>query len=141
MLKTRPQLKCKSLTVELDHNPYEVSFYNLKKDRSKKIIVFPLFHYDGFRQFYDLLAPIINEGHRVVVVKLINKKDRVLFLSYYFSIFKRIIASLKDDKLIAKDDEITLLGFGVGAYLASKMHNDEDIQPKKLLLVSPINHS
>ena len=139
MINPRPQLKCKSLTIELDHNPYEVSFYNLKKDRSHKVIIFPLFHYDGFRQFYDLLVPIINEGHRLVVVKLLNKKDRVLFSSYYFSILKRIIMSLKDDKLIAKEDEITLLGFGVGAYLASKLHDDKDIKPKKLLLVSPIN--
>ena len=101
MANPRPQLKCKTLTVELDHNPYEVSFYNLKKDRSHKVIIFPLFHYDGFRQFYDLLAPIINEGHRLVVVKLLAKKDRVLFSSYYVSIFKRILTSLKDDKLIA----------------------------------------
>ena len=139
MAKPRPQLKCKTLTVELDHNPYEVSFYNLKKDRSRKVIIFPLFHYDGFRQFYDLLAPVINEGHRLIVVKLLNKKDRVLFFSYYYSIFKKIVVSLKEDKLIAKDDEITLLGFGVSAYLASKLHNDPDIKPKKLLLVSPVN--
>ena len=139
MANSRPLLKNKTLTVEIDHNPYEVSFYNLKKYHSNKVIIFPLFHYDGFRQFYDLLAPIINEGHRLIVVKLITKKDRVLFFNYYFSIFKRIILNLKEGKLISKDDEITLFGFGVGAYLASKLHNDEDIKPKKLLLVSPVN--
>ena len=135
MVKPRPQLKCKTLTIDIDHNPYEVSFYNLRRERNRKTIIFPLFHYDGFRQFYDLLAPIINEGHRVVVIKLLAKKDRVLFFSYYYSIFKRIISSLREDKLITKEEDLTLMGFGIGAYLASRFHNDPDIKPKKLMLV------
>ena len=139
MANPRPQLKSKTLTVEIDHNPYEVTFYNLKKDRTHKVIIVPLFHYDGFRQYYDLLAPVINEGHRVIVIRLLEKKDRVLFFNYYFTLFKKIIQSLKEDKLITKDEEITLLGFGVSAYLVSAFHNDKDIKPIKLLLVSPVN--
>ena len=90
MVKSRPAFKGKKIEIVLDHNPYQVSFYN-SKNNLKNIIIFPLFHFEGERQFYDLLAPIINRGDQVIVINFITKHDRVLYLEYYFEVFERIL--------------------------------------------------
>ena len=138
MAKSKPAFKGKKIEIVLDHNPYQVSFYN-SKNNLKNIIIFPLFHFEGERQFYDLLAPIINRGDQVIVINFITKHDRVLYLEYYFEVFERIIFELFSSKVIRKDQTLTLLGFGVGAYLASKLHKNPDLNISKMILISPVN--
>lgn len=138
MSKVRPQFKGKSVTVELDHNPYQVTFYN-SKNNFKDIIVFPIFHFEGERQYYDLIAPIINRGDQVIVINLLTKKDRVLHLNYYFQIFERIIQELFSIKFIRKQQRLTLMGFGVGAYLITKLYKNHDLNVEKMILISPFN--
>lgn len=138
MSNVRTPFKGKKIEITLDHNPYQVSFYN-SKNNLKDIIVFPLFHFEGERQFYDLLAPIINRGEQVIVINFLTKNDRVLYLEYYFDVFERIIFELFSSKVIRKDQRLTLLGFGVGAYLATKLHKNTDLNIKKMILISPVN--
>ena len=134
----RPELKCRQLTFEIDRNPYELSFYN-SKARTRHVIIFPIFHYEGFRQYYDLLAPIIKNGYPVIVISLLTKNDRVLFFNYYFNIFKKILTELVEDNFIDAETEIYLMGFGVGAYLVSKLDFYKEFNIKKLFLLSPVN--
>ena len=138
MAKSRPAFKGKKIEIILDHNPYQVSFYN-SKNNLKDIIVFPLFHFEGERQFYDLLAPIINRGEQVIVINFLTKNDHVLYLEYYFDVFERILQELFSTKVIRKDQRLTLLGFGVGAYLATKAHKNQDLNIEKMILISPVN--
>ncbi len=138
MSKVRTPFKGKKIEIVLDHNPYQVSFYN-SKNNLKDIIIFPLFHFEGERQFYDLLAPIINRGEQVIVINFLTKNDRVLYLEYYFDVFERIIFELFSSKVIRKDQRLTLLGFGVGAYLATKLHKNTDLNIRKMILISPVN--
>lgn len=137
---TRPTLPCKSQTLEFDHNPYEVSFYNMKSNKSHQTIVFPIFHYEGLRQYYDLVSPLINKGYKVVVVNLLTKSDRVLFFNYYFQIFSRVVHELFRLKLLEKDEKLTMMGFGLGAYLISYCQIHHLVDASKMILVSPINH-
>lgn len=140
MSKTRPLLKCENISLELDHNPYNICFYNFKGNRSRQVILFPIFHYEGLRQYYDLLSPIINKGYKVVTVNLLTKNDRVLFMNYYFQIFSRVIHELFRIKKISMDDDLTLLGFGLGAYIVSYAAIYHLVAAKKMILISPINH-
>ena len=140
MNKNRPILKCENKTVEFDHNPYELSFYNFESNKSKQVIIFPLFHFEGFRQYYDLLAPIINKGYRVLTINFLTKKDRVLFFNYYFRLFATIINQLYEDKVFTKKDEITLMGFGVTAYLVAYAQIHHLVAAKKMILISPVNY-
>lgn len=140
MNKNRPILKCRTLTVEFDHNPYDISFYNFKGSKSNQVIIFPIFHFEGFRQYYDLLSPIINKGYKVIVINLLTKKDRVLFFSYYFNLFSNIVNKLIKDKELNKNDEITLMGFGVTAYLVAYVQIHHLVNAKKMILVSPVNY-
>ena len=138
MSKLRPPFKGKQIEISIDHNPYTVSFYNTQKEL-KNIIVFPLFHFEGIRQYYDLLAPIINRGDQVIVVNFLTKSDHVLYLEYYFDIFERIVIELFNLNLIKKEQKLTLLGFGVGAYLATKLHKNKELNVEKMILISPVN--
>ena len=140
MANIRPTLKCEKMAMELDHNPYDVSFYNFHKNKSHQVIVFPIFHYEGHRQYYDLIAPVINRGYKVIVVNLINKNDRVLFMNYYFQILTRIIKELIRLERLSDKEELTLLGFGLGAYIVSYVAYNHLLNTKRLILVSPINH-
>ena len=137
-MSNRPELKHRNLILEIDRNPYELNFYN-SKARTRQVIIFPIFHYEGLRQYYDLLAPIIKKGYPVITVNLLTKKDRVLFFNYYFKIFKDIIFHLVDEKFIDPETEITLMGFGVGAYLVSNYEMYKEFNIKKLILLSPVN--
>ncbi len=138
MGKARPQFKCKSLTVTLDHNPYVVNFYNSKNDISD-VIIFPIFHYEGERQYYDLFSQLIKRGERLITINLLTKKDRVLFFNYYFSIFEKIVLSLYESKFIKLKDRLNLLGFGVGAYLCSYLSKSKEIDIAKMILISPFD--
>lgn len=137
-MSNRPEFKCRQLTVTVDRNPYELSFYN-SRARNGQVIIFPIFHFEGFRQYYDLLAPIIKEGYSLITVNLLTKSDRVLFFNYYFKIFKDILTQLVEDKFLEVEDEITLMGFGVGAYLVSNISYYQGFNIKKLILISPVN--
>lgn len=140
MSKYRPELKCESITVELDRNPYDVYFYNFRHNNSKKVVVFPIFHYEGLRQYYDLIAPVINKGYKVIVINLLTKSDRVLFLNYYFQITARIVKELIRLEIVSMEQAFTLLGFGLGAYIISYIALNHLLNVEKLILVSPINH-
>ena len=138
MKKVRPTIKSSSVEITIDHNPYEVNFYN-KENNLKEIIIFPIFHFDGFRQYYDLLSPIIKRGEEVITINLITKNDRVLYSGYYFEILERIIQELFSLKIIKKDQRLTLMGFGVGAYLLTKLQYNQDLNIEKMILLSPVN--
>lgn len=138
MANIRPELKSRNLDVSIDHNPYEVTFYN-GKSKNGKTIIFPIFHYDGFKQYYDLLSPIIEAGYSLITVNLLTKKDRFLFFNYYFCVFRDIVRFLIAEKFIDKEEQITLLGVGVGAYLASNVPFYKEFNIKKLILISPVN--
>ena len=140
MENMRPELKHENLTIELDHNPYSLELYNFNNKKSKQVVVFPIFHYEGMRQYYDLISPVINKGYKVLVINLITKNDRVLFLGYYFQIFSRVIHELYRLKVLIKDHELTLMGFGVGAYIVAYNQIHRLVECKKLILISPINH-
>ena len=138
MAKNKAAFKCKKIEVTIDHNPYEISFYN-SQNNLKEVVVFPLFHFEGERQYRDLLTPIINRGEQVLIINFLTKNDRVLYLEYYFDVFERIVQELFSLKIIRKDQRLTLLGFGVGAYLASKLHKNPDLNVDKMILISPVN--
>lgn len=139
MENMRPELKYELLNIELDHNPYAVKLFNFNSKKTKQVVVFPIFHYEGSRQYYDLLAPLINKGYRVLTINLITKDDRVLFLGYYFQIFSRIVHELYRLKVLGKEDKLTLMGFGIGAYIVAYNQIHRLVDCEKLILVSPIN--
>ena len=136
----RPPLKSEKIKLELDRNLYEISLYNFNSNKSKKVIIFPLFHYEGVRQYYDLIAPVINKGYKVIIINLITKEDRVLFLGYYFQLFSRMIKELLRIKVFSREDELILMGFGIGAYIAAYSQITHLVDAKKLILISPVNH-
>lgn len=138
MGKNRPAFKGKKFEIDIDHNPYEINFYN-SENNFKDIIVFPLFHFEGIRQYYDLLAPLINRGEQVLVINFLTKNDRLLYFGYYFDVFERIVQELFTQKIFRKDQHLTLLGFGLGAYLTTKLHKNPDLNVKKMILISPVN--
>lgn len=138
MSKNRHSFKGKNIEVVLDHNPYEVKYYNYKNSL-KEVIIFPIFHFEGERQYYDLLSPIIKRGDQVITINLLTKNDHVLYLSYYFQIFERIVQYLFSIKEIKKYQRLTVMGFGVGAYLGSKLQFNPDLNVDKLILISPVN--
>ena len=140
MENMRPELKHEKLTVELDHNPYEIRLFNFNTNKSKQVVVFPIFHYEGTRQYYDLIAPVIKKGYKVISITLITKEDRVLFLGYYFQIFSRIVHELYRIKVLSKEHLLTLMGFGVGGYIVAYNQINHLVDCEKLILISPVNH-
>lgn len=138
MSKIRPALKNRHIVETVDHNPYDVKIYN-SKTRNDNVIIFPIVHHEGERQFYDLLAPIIKKEYKIIVISFLNKKDRLLFFNYYYSIFTRIINNLIEEKELKRTDQLTLLGFGVGAYLISYLQKNKELNIKKMILISPVN--
>ena len=46
----------------VDHNPYEILSYNNNSSYGK-VIIFPVFHYEGERQYFDLINPVIEKGY------------------------------------------------------------------------------
>ena len=138
MKKIRPEFKKRSVEITLDHNPYQINIYN-KENNLKDVIIFPIFHFDGERQFYDLLAPIIKRGDQVITINLLTKSDRVLYLAFYFDVLEIIVQELFSLKEIRKDQRLILMGFGVGAYLVTKLQYNQDLNIDRMILISPVN--
>ena len=111
----------KQYKFDIDHNPYEVLSYNTLS-RNGKVIIFPIFHYEGSDQYKDLLAPIIDKGYHVITINFLSKADRVLFFNYYANVFKRLLNEFIQTKII-KNEQIIFMGFGVGALLACYMQS------------------
>lgn len=129
----------KTITLTYEHNPYEVNIYSPKKSKGKTI-VFPIFNYQSDKQYVDLIYPIVEEGYKVISINLLNRGDRVLFFNYYYDVLEELIEDLNSKKTFGKD-EIIVMGFGIGANLASYMnfYKSEDIKISKIILISPIN--
>lgn len=129
----------KTFTLTYEHNPYEVNIYTPKKSKGKTI-VFPIFNYQSDKQYVDLIYPIVEEGYRVISINLLNRGDRVLFFNYYYDVLEELIEDLNTKKIFGKD-EIIVMGFGIGANLASYMnfYKSDTIKISKIILLSPIN--
>ena len=122
----------------VDHNPYEILSYN-NTSSNGKVIVFPIFHYEGERQYIDLLNPIIEKGYHVITINLLTKADRVLFFNYYATVFSTLVSDLIQNKVI-KNESIIFMGFGVGALLASYLEKTKLKGITKFILISPFNN-
>ena len=127
----------KQYKFDIDHNPYEVLSYNTLS-RNGKVIIFPIFHYEGSDQYKDLLAPIIDKGYHVITINFLSKADRVLFFNYYANVFKRLLNEFIQTKII-KNEQIIFMGFGVGALLACYMQSLKLKGITKFILLSPVN--
>ena len=127
----------KEFTLDVDHNPYVIRSYNNTSGYGK-VIIFPIFHYEGDSRYIDLLNPILEKGYHVVTISLLNYGDRVLFLNYYSKVLNKLITECITRKVI-KNESIILMGFGVGAYLVSHMQSSKLKGITKMLLISPIN--
>ena len=129
----------KTFTLTYEHNPYEVNVYSPKRSKGKTI-VFPIFNYQSDKQYVDLIYPIVEEGYKVISINLLNRGDRVLFFNYYYDVLEELIEDLNLKKMFGKD-EIIVMGFGIGANLASYMnfYKSDDIHISKIILLSPIN--
>lgn len=131
----------KVTTLLVDHNPYEVKFFNPKKSTSTgKRLIFPIFNYQSDKQFVDLINYLVESGFKVVTINLLMLGDRVMFFNYYYTVFERILELLVAEKLIEKDD-INLIGVGIGANLVSYMNQVQTNLYKisKIFLISPVN--
>ena len=122
----------------VDHNPYEILSYN-NTSKFGKVIVFPVFHYEGERQYIDLLNPVIEKGYHVIIINLLTKADRVLFFNYYEIVLTDLLSDLIQNKVI-KNESIIFMGFGVGALLASYLENIKLKGITKFILISPFNN-
>ena len=130
-----------SLTLTFEHNPYETEIF-IPKHSNNKTIIFPIFNYQASKQYIDLIYPLVEKGYRLITISLLNKGDRVLFFSYYFQVFDALLEDLHLRKIIGKEkDEIIIMGFGIGAYLASYCNfiKNEGIKISKIVLLSPVN--
>ena len=129
----------KTFTLTYEHNPYEVNVYSPKKSKGKTL-VFPIFNYQSDKQYVDLIYPIVEEGYKVISINLLNRGDRVLFFNYYYDVLEELLEDLNTKKMFGKD-EIIVMGFGIGANLASYMnfYKSDDIKISKIILLSPIN--
>ena len=134
------KLNSKKITLMVDHNPYEIMVYSPRKPILSKLIIFPIFNYQKDAQYVDLITPLVDRGYKLITVNLLNHGDKVLFFNYYFTVFEELLSILYTKKIFQKE-EITVMGIGIGAYLASHMnfyHNDE-IKISKIVLISPVN--
>ena len=127
----------KTYKYEIDHNPYELLSYNSKSELGK-VIVFPIVHYEGDKQYIDLINPLLEKGYHVLTIKFINKGDYVLFFNYYGKVFSQLLTNAIENKIIHKE-EIILMGFGVGALLCTYLQNIFSKVISKMILISPLN--
>ena len=56
------KISVKNITLTYEHNPYETHIFHPKKSNGK-VIVFPIFNYQGYKQFVDLIYPKIGRAH------------------------------------------------------------------------------
>ena len=134
------KLSNKKITLIVDNNPYEVTLYTPHKAITGKIIIFPIFNYQKDAQYVDLITPLVDRGYKLITVSLLNHGDKVLFFNYYFTVFQQLLEILYTKKYFQKE-ELTIMGMGIGGYLASYMnfyHNDQ-IKINKIVLISPVN--
>ena len=108
-----------------------------KKQNTKKVIIFPIFHYQGDDQYIDLIEPIVERGYRVITINLLSKGDKVLFFNYYYTVFESLFSDIESKGLL-KEMDVTLLGMGIGANLVSYMGLSE-IKFNRMILISPVN--
>ncbi|MBO6280179.1 MAG: glycosyltransferase [Bacilli bacterium] len=127
----------KEYKFSIDHNPYEILSYN-NTSLFGKAVVFPLFHYEGERQYLDLINPLLEKGYHLIIVKFLAKGDRVLFFNYYANVLSKLLNEMIQHKII-KNESIIFFGFGVGALLASYMQKSKLKGITKFILVSPVN--
>lgn len=130
------QYLSKTMSFVIDHNSYSVKTYD-KKQNTKKVIIFPIFHYQGDDQYIDLIEPIVERGYRVITINLLSKGDKVLFFNYYYTVFESLFSDI-DSKGLLKGTDVTLLGMGIGANLVSYMGLSE-IKFNRMILISPVN--
>lgn len=128
------------ITITLEHNPYEITIFSPKK-KSKKLIIFPLFNYQAERQYKDLINPLLEHDYRIMSVSLLEWGDRVLSLGYYYTILDKIIDTMYMRTFFTSDDQLMLMGFGVGANLACHLATThfDNFSFTKLFLLSPVN--
>lgn len=126
----------KNVTLTFDHNAYNVNVITMNK-KAKSIIVFPILHYQGDEQYAHLILPILEKGYKVITINLLNKGDRILFFNYYFDLFEDLFNQLLKEHVF-KDEEISLMGVGIGAYLVSRM-NFANIKFERIICISPLN--
>lgn len=134
------KLTSKKITLMVDHNPYEIVSYIPRKAIAGKIIIFPIFNYQKDAQYVDLITPLVDRGYRLITVNLLNHGDKVLFFNYYFNVFTQLLEILYVKKVFQKE-EITVMGMGIGAYLASYMnfYKNDEVKISKIVLISPVN--
>lgn len=125
-----------TVSFVIDHNSYTAKIYQKIKNY-KKTIFFPIVHYKGEDQYFDLLNPIIENGYRVITVNFLNKGDRILTFDYYYSVLEEAYNSLLTRKDIFKED-IILMGIGLGANLVSYLQT-KILNFSKSILLSPVN--
>ena len=133
------QKKTKKIKTDkylIDHNNYEVNFYEPIK-KSQKVIIFPTCNYQGDQQYIHLIDNLVIHGYRVITVKLLNRGDKILVFDYYFGIFQTFLQMLySKDALV--NEEITLMGFGLSGYLVSYM-NSSKMDIERIICISPLN--
>ncbi|MCQ2802351.1 MAG: glycosyltransferase [Bacilli bacterium] len=134
MKKITNLMDAKISQIVLDRNSYKVKTYG-KGDG--KLIVFPIFHYQGDSQYFDLISPLVDKGYKVITCNFLNIGDKVLTFNYYYSLLIQFIKLLEADKKI-KWKNVTVMGFGIGANLASYL-NKTSLDIARLILISPIN--
>ena len=138
--KRSPFVLTKEITLIYEHNPYDVVTYFTKRPNGKTII-FPIFNYQKDSQYVDLIYPLAEKGYRIIAINLLNMGDRVLFFNYYFEVFHSLVSELYVKKIITSKDQIIIMGFGIGANLASytNLNPIDQVKVSKIILISPIN--
>ena len=131
----------KKIKLSLDHNPYEITIYPGSKKKNNKLIIFPIFNFQAERQYRDLFNPILEKGYRMITISLLESGDMVLSLGYYYTLLERILEMLYIRNVFSEKDELILMGFGVGANLASHLsfYHNGNFHFTKMLLISPVN--
>ena len=138
------KITSKKVTLSYEHNPYETHIF-LPKKSNGKIIVFPIFNYQGHNQFIHLISPLVENGYKLITINLLNHGDRVLLFNYYYTVFVNLLDDLHVKKMLnsknSKEDEIIVLGFGASANLVSNMnfYSNDHIKVSKIILLSPVN--
>lgn len=143
-LEKSKKINAKKLVLSFEHNPYDTHIFFPKKFNGKTI-VFPIFNFQGYKQFVHLINPLVENGFKVVSIKLLNSGDRVLFFNYYQTVFIALLEDLFAKKLIGGkkgEEEIILMGFGISANLVSRLdsYKNSEITISKIFLLSPVNH-
>lgn len=130
------------LTLTVDHNPYPVTVFANDKRKNKKLIIFPVFIYQGEQQYRDLINPLVKSGYRVLTISLLEFGDLVLSLGYYYRTIESLLEMVYSRGLIVDDDELILMGFGIGANIVSHLqsYKSEALKFSKMILISPVNH-